>query len=122
MPVDFLTDEQAAKYGRFNGEPNIEQLARHFHLDDADLAHIRRRRGDHNRLGFAIQLCTVRFLGTFLLGPTEVPSGVTAFVAKQVDVAADCLPLYSKRPPTRLEHSQEIQGLYGYRNLSDDFP
>ncbi|MEZ6104224.1 MAG: Tn3 family transposase [Pirellulaceae bacterium] len=119
MPVDFLTDEQADKYGRFNGEPNLEQLARHFHLDDVDLGHVRRRRGDHNRLGFAIQLCTVRFLGAFLLDPVDVPPGVVSFVAKQLAVVDDCLPLYSQRPPTRLEHSSEIQRLYGYRNLGD---
>ena len=120
MPVDFLTDEQAGRYGQFAGEPTPEQLSRFFHLDDHDRSNVIKRRGDHNRLGYAIQLGTVRFLGTFLVEPTEVPESVISFLAKQLNIRdTSSLQRYMERRTTRHEHANEIKELYGYKDFND---
>ncbi len=119
MPVEFLTDVQAGAYGRFAGPPSRMQLERFFLLDDGDLGLVGRRRGDHNRLGFAVQLATVRFVGTFLADPGDVPDEVVEYVAAQLDVAAASMATYTQREKTRLEHQWEIAREVGYRDFVD---
>lgn len=68
-----LTDEQAEAYGTFGQDPTRPELERFFLLEDADRRLIGKRRGDHSRLGFALQICTVRYIGLFPQDPLEVP-------------------------------------------------
>jgi TnpA family transposase len=120
MPVEFLTADQIRRYGRYGGEPNRAQLDRYFLLDDADRKLVREHRGDHNRLGFALQLGTVRFLGTFLSDPADVPTVVVDYLVPQIGVGdASCLKHYAARRPTQHEHAREIRERYGYQDFSD---
>ena len=43
--------------------------------------------GKHMKVGFALQMVTVRWLGTFLEEPLDVPGAVLDFVAGQLGVA-----------------------------------
>lgn len=120
MPVEFLTQAQREHYGRFAGELSVVELAQHCHLDDKDRALINSRRQDHNRLGFAVQLCTVRCLGTFLVDPIDVPSNMVAFIARQVGgYDPTCLLRYLDRKQTRHAHQAEIQHAYGYHDFNE---
>jgi len=120
VPIDFLSPAQLASYGRYGEPPSEAQLERFFHYDERDRALTARRRGDHNRLGFAVQLGTVRFLGTFLPRPTEVPEIVARRVAEELAVEdPGRLAGYGRRDPTHREHAGEIQREYGYRDFSD---
>lgn len=84
MPVQFLSPEQRINFGKYLGDPSGDELPRYFHLDDTDRAVITVKRGDHNRLGFALQLTTARFLGTFLEDPINVPPVVLQTLARQL--------------------------------------
>jgi TnpA family transposase len=83
----FLTAGQVEEYGRFVGAPSVQELERFFLLDDVDRKLIGLRRGAASRLGFALQLTTVRYLGTFLDDPTDVPARVLEYLADQLRVS-----------------------------------
>jgi hypothetical protein len=120
MPVEFLTDAQVAAYGRFTGPPSRAQLKRFFFLDDAARRRADRRRRDSHRLGFAVQLGTVRFLGTFLGDPLEVPREAVAYLAAQLGIAdPSCFREYAARAKTPYEHAWEIRRAYGYREFGE---
>src|SRR3954447_2386269 len=121
MPVSFLTAEQERRYGCYVGEPSSDQLARYFHLDDADRELVMAKRWDHMRLGFAVQLGTVRFLGTFLDDLVGVPAGVIADLARQLGIGnPDCIAVY-REGRARWQHAREIRLRLGYREFTDPF-
>lgn len=120
MPVEFLTDEQAAKYAAYDGAPSRTELERFFFLDDVDRALIEPKRRAHNRLGFAVQMTTVRFLGVFLDDPTDVPAEVVDYLAEQLGVAdASALKAYGERENTRLNHVRELRRVLEYTEFAE---
>ena len=107
-------------YGRYAAKrPSREVLDRFFFLDDADRELAAKHRGDHNRLGFSVQLVTVRHVGRFLPDPLDVPGVVAGYVAEQIGVAdPSCLKRYLERRATRFEHQAEIAATYGYASFA----
>lgn len=49
-----------------------DDLIRHYTFTEGDLSLIGQRRGDANRLGFAVQLCLLRYPGYALAGDLPV--------------------------------------------------
>jgi Domain of unknown function (DUF4158) len=119
MPVSFLSNEQRENYGRYSVALSPQDLARYFHLDDADHALIAKKRGDYNRFGFAVQLCAVRYLGTFLDDPLAVPTSAIHTLANQLGVeVVDDLRAYSVGEQ-RWQHAAEIRTRYGYVEITE---
>jgi Domain of unknown function (DUF4158) len=120
VPVGFLTDSQTREYGRFSGEPTPDQLARHFHLDDTDRAFVAEHRGDHNCFGVAVQLGSLRFLGTLLEEPAMALASAVRFAADQLSItgSAELMTVYAKNAG-RWRHGPRIRERYGYRAFAD---
>jgi TnpA family transposase len=122
MPIDFLTPAERA---RLNGLPASipdEDLRIFFTLSDADIEEVQKQRGAHNQLGFALQLCALRYLGFAPDDLTMAPQPAVAFVAQQVGLSPAVLAAYGGRRHTRTTHLQQVQAYLGFRPaLAQDF-
>jgi hypothetical protein len=75
-------------------------LVRHWTLADADLAVVERRRGGHNQLGYALQLCAFRYPGRLLRPGEAIQETALNFVANQL-VSAPTFSPHMRQGPTR---------------------
>ena len=119
MPTRLWGDVQRARYGRFPDAIGDDDIARCFHLDERDEAIITELRGAHNRLGFAAQLGTVRFIGTFPSETTAIPPVVLDALARQLaETPAVSLGDYWNGRQ-RWRHVALIRERYGFRDFAD---
>lgn len=119
MPVSFLSTLQRERYGRYPDDLCDEELARYFHLNDADREWIATKRRDSSRLGYALQLTTVRFLGAFMEDPIAVPSKVLKTLAEQLSINnLNCIVTYNLSRQ-RWRHTAEIRVRYCYREFTE---
>jgi TnpA family transposase len=92
-----------------------DELIRHYTFSESDLALIRQRRGPANRLGFAVQLCYMRYPGVMLAVDVEPFPSLLSLVAKQLKVPAEAWTDYGQRAETRREHLLELQSVFGFQ-------
>ncbi len=105
-------------YGQFSRHLSADELAGCFCFSDDDQRQIARRRRDVNRLGFAVQLGTVRYLGRFLENPAGAPEQVVAWTAREIGVAPSTDLAGYGEGDWRWAHQAEIRDTYGYQPFS----
>ena len=108
-----LTDRQRAAL--FDLPTDEASMLRHYTLADDDLELIHARRRSHNRFGFALQLCALRYPGRLLAPGEVIPLAVTRFLAAQLGIRPDELAGYAAREETRHEHLAALRAIYGYK-------
>jgi TnpA family transposase len=120
MPVGFLTQADKDRFNRFPETIPHEDLVAFFLLTKPDLALVQQCREEHTRLGFALQLCALRFLGFVPDELRSTPTVVVEFVAEQLQVSSGSLFPYGQRPATRTAHFQQILRYLGFRKPTAD--
>lgn len=118
MPVSLLTDDEREQLQGFPEQIPQNDLTAFFTLSPTDMALVRKQRGAHNRLGFSLQLCSLRYLGFSPDTIVDIPEIAVSYLSQQVHVKSSSLAQYGQRPKTRTEHLQEVQRYLGFHTAS----
>jgi hypothetical protein len=114
-PRTLLSCEQRTRL--FSIPTDTAEMTRHYVFDADDLALVGARRRAGNRLGFAVQLCTLRHPGRVLDPSESPPEPMLVFVAEQIGVDPVLFGEYARRAETRREHLLELQRLLRLRSF-----
>ena len=87
-----LSETQIAALFDPPAEPR--ELVRYYTLTETDSAMVRRCRGDHSRLGYALMLCYLRHPGRPLWTNERPSAALVSFVAEQIDVRPEAIGDY----------------------------
>lgn len=120
MPTGFLSDAERERLDRFPAQVIPGDLDKYFTLSRADRRQVPTTASPANRLGFALQLGALRFLGFCPDDLSTAPEAVVAFVARQLDVAPGELARYGRRGQARTEHLRQIRQYLGFRKATPD--
>lgn len=94
------------------------ERVRYYTLSPEEIASSQKRRGEANRLGFAVQLCYLRYPGRALQPKEVVPPESLAYIAEQLNLEPTVFEQYAQRDTTRREHLSELQQTYGYETFT----
>ena len=101
MPASIFSETELARLASFPEEIPGDDLIRAFTLTGADRDLVVIRRGAANRLGLALQLCALRYLGFVPRHLSAAPRSAACFVADQLEVSPDEIQSYARREQTR---------------------
>ena len=101
MPASIFAETELARLASFPEEIPGDDLIRAFTLTGADRDLVAIRRGAANRLGLALQLCALRYLGFVPRNLSAAPRSVACVVADQLKVSPEEIQSYARREQTR---------------------
>ena len=114
MPIGFLSDAERARFNDFPQEISREDVIAYFTLSTSDRSVVPRTTTAANRLGFALLLGTLRYLG-FCPDLRKAPRPVVDHVAGQLGVSRDGIKEYGRRRHTWVDHHLQVQAHLGFR-------
>jgi TnpA family transposase len=101
-------------------ELDLEEISKYFVLSRADLAEILECRGAINKLGFSIQLCSLRWFGYLLPDLRNVPPTIVERLLQQLEIDGSVdLSEYPQSDKTRSGHQERIREYLGFQKCDE---
>ncbi len=120
MPGQLFTDAERRRLGGFPAQVSHEDLVTYYTLTRSDRAAVDQCADDVGRLGFALQLGTLRYLGFCPDDLAAAPGEIVRFLADQLKVPPEGLLAYGRRAQTRTDHFLAVQDHLGYRKAGPE--
>jgi TnpA family transposase len=118
MPEHWLTEAEMVRLTSYPPEIPEADVVTFFTLTESDRRLLAELRGDDNRLGFALQLCTLRYLGFVPADLAQAPMPVIKFLSRQLALTPVIITSYGERSQTRTDHLQEIERHLGFHKAT----
>ena len=118
MPARWLTESEKKRLTSFPENISETDIVTFFTLTKNDWKLLTRLHNSPNRLGFALQLCMLGYLGFVPEDLQQAPQPVVEFLAAQLSASPELLPEYGNRQQTRTDHLSEIQEYLGFRKMT----
>jgi TnpA family transposase len=115
MSRRFLKADYREDLSNFPSTIDENDLIAHFLLTPDDLTLVRSNRTETQRLGFALLLCSLHYLGFFPQNLMTAPDNVIDYVAEQINCDVEAIMGYGQRSDTRQEHQRAIMTYLGFR-------
>jgi TnpA family transposase len=77
------------------------------------------QRAGYNRLGFAIQIGALRYMGFCPDDLMTTPSSEVTYVASQLGVDPQEIIRYGQREQTRTDHVKKVEAYHGFRRAEE---
>ena len=98
----------------------LPELSKYYLLSETEISLINQKRGKHNKLGFALLLCCMRYPGLSFDAETDIQPQTIKFIADQLKIKDFSVwHNYFKRDSTRREHILELQSLFGFKTFTN---
>lgn len=105
---------------KLSDEFDVEDLSKYFMLSPADLVEVQECRGAGNKVGFAIQLCSLRWFGFLLQDLQPTPAPVVSLLVQQIGIDGPIdFALDAPSKNTVTSHLERIRDYLGFEKCDE---